>query len=144
MPMRPNHKSRLWWCVLFTIGITTAVLLVLFALRQNVDLYYTPHELMQAHLSADQTVRLGGIVVKGSVHYAAQGFVEFQLSDQRQCLPVRYHGLLPTLFREGQGVVTHGHLDSRQIFIADEVLAKHDANYSPVKLAAHSSQSHVR
>ena len=104
----------------------------LYALGQNINLYYTPSQLLTAHATVDQELRIGGLVKSGSVHFAAQGLqMSFVLTDYKQEITVKYNGVLPTLFREGQGIVVQGKLNPQGILMADQVLVKHDANYRP-------------
>ncbi|QLH43656.1 MAG: cytochrome c maturation protein CcmE [Coxiellaceae bacterium] len=135
--MKPQRRRRLLIIMGMMTGISCAAGFILYALRQNIDLYYTPSQLHIAQLTPQQTLRLGGMVVKGSVHYATEGLtVQFVLSDYQQQVSVQYTGVLPALFREGQGVVVHGKLVNGGIFLADQVLAKHDEKYMPPSLPA--------
>lgn len=130
--MKPQRKKRLLLALFIVIGVGIAAGLALFALRQSINLYYTPTQLLSANLAKNQEIRLGGMVKNGSVHFAATGIaVNFILTDYKKQIKVAYNGILPALFREGQGIVTEGKLNSQGIFIADQVLAKHDANYMP-------------
>lgn len=109
--------------------------LVLYALRQNINLFYTPTELRQGKAPTNALVRLGGMVMKGSVKHDEKSLkVLFTLTDFKKTIVVSYTGILPTLFREGQGIVTQGRLSKDGTFMAVEVLAKHDANYMPPSL----------
>lgn len=121
------------WIMVLLLGLGVAVGLVLYALKQNIDLYYTPTQIRDNQALAETHCRLGGLVKKGSVHYDdTHGSVSFVLTDGKQHVVVDYRGILPDLFREEQGIVASGHWDaSKQHFIADEVLAKHDENYRP-------------
>ena len=136
--MRKARKYRFYLVLLISVGVAVALALVLYALRQNIQLYWTPSQLNQQLQSKNQalytqTFRLGGVVKPGSVHFAKQGIgVHFIIWDFQQALPVFYHGILPTLFKEGRGVIAQGVLDKKGVFVADEVLAKHDENYSPL------------
>lgn len=125
--------------VIFSIvlGISTAAGLSLYALKQNVDLYLTPNQVMQHHFNSRQVFRLGGMVKKGSF-YREPGtmHVKFTLTDFHHEMKVEYTGVLPMLFRVGQGIVVQGHLKNNNIFVADQVLAKHDAKYMPPGLSS--------
>jgi cytochrome c-type biogenesis protein CcmE len=112
-----------------------ASLLVLFALRDTVIFFRTPSEVAEQGIAAGQRFRLGGLVADGSVKRGQGVEVEFAVTDTIKTLPVRYVGILPDLFREGQGVVAEGKLDVDGRFIADTVLAKHDENYMPPEVA---------
>lgn len=126
-------RKRKILLLLFIISILALVTgLVLYALRQNISLFYTPTQIVNGEASAKHTIRLGGMVVKGSIVRASKGLaVQFKLTDFKQTVTVHYQGILPDLFREGQGVVTLGELNADGQFQAQEVLAKHDANYMP-------------
>jgi cytochrome c-type biogenesis protein CcmE len=117
------------WGIL-ALGIVIA--LVSYALRQNISLYYTPTQVLDNQAPQDKLIRAGGMVVKKSIHRSAKGLdVGFQLTDYQASLNVQYHGILPDLFREGQGVVVKGYFRAAGYFEAVEVLAKHDENYMP-------------
>ena len=128
--MRTERKRRLYFILIVLVGVFSAIGFALFALRHNIDLYYTPTQLLQAH--SNQPVRIGGLGVKGSVHHQQKKWrISFVLTDFHHKVVVKYHGVLPSLFREGQGIVARGYLNQQGIFIADQVLAKHDENYHP-------------
>lgn len=130
------HKRRLWSIGLILLGLGLGSSFVLHALNQHIDLYYTPTQLRHATVPALQQIRVGGIVLANSVHYAPQGLnLTFVLTDQQTQMQVAYQGVLPALFREGQGVVVEGHYTQANFLQADQVLAKHDANYKPPGLA---------
>jgi cytochrome c-type biogenesis protein CcmE len=120
--------------VLFGSALTIGV--VLFALQENIDLFYEPQKIVGGEAPIAKRIRAGGMVEKGSLDYESQGLgVSFVLSDLRGSrFEVRYKGLLPGLFREGQGVLVVGQLDASRVFYAKEVLAKHDENYMPPEL----------
>ncbi|MGH8555559.1 MAG: cytochrome c maturation protein CcmE [Gammaproteobacteria bacterium] len=110
----------------------------LTALRSNVLFFYTPTQLLHGEVPPAAAIRLGGLVIKGSVKRTPDSLkINFDLTDQQNTVRVRYEGLLPDLFREGQGIVAQGRLAADQVFNATEVLAKHDENYMPPELAAH-------
>ena len=130
MHKRRRNKLLLIMSSLFFFGF--AIALVLVALRNNISLYLTPTELVHQHPNSQSQLRLGGLVVKHSVHHRLHSlFVTFDLTDYNNRVQVHYTGLLPTLFREGQGIIAEGHLDKYGVFEAASVLAKHDANYHP-------------
>jgi len=133
--MNPARQRKLL-LILFIATILGLVSgLVLYALRQNISLFYTPSQVVAGEVAKKQTIRLGGMVVQGSVQRAKDDlFVEFKLTDYKQTVTVGYRGILPDLFREGQGIVALGQLSDNQHFTAKEVLAKHDANYMPREL----------
>jgi cytochrome c-type biogenesis protein CcmE len=114
--------------------LSGAVVLVLTALQENISYFYSPSDLSTA--PPGRPVRLGGLVEEGSVERLADGVtVAFRVTDLSESVPVTYKGLLPDLFREGQGVVTEGTLAANGTFVAREVLAKHDETYMPPEVA---------
>jgi cytochrome c-type biogenesis protein CcmE len=134
--MNRKQKTRLMTIISLFIILGTAVGLVLYALKQNINLFYTPTQLLQAKINFNQTLRIGGYVKKHSVHYDSSGeSVKFTITDRTHDLNVNYHGVLPNLFREGQAVVVTGKLNTPTTFVASEVLAKHDEKYMPPVLA---------
>jgi cytochrome c-type biogenesis protein CcmE len=112
-----------------------AVGLVMFALRDSIVFFYTPSDVIEKKLTAGPRIRLGGLVEKGSLKKGDEGRIDFAVTDTKAVLNVTYRGVLPDLFREGQGVVTEGRLDAAGLFIADSVLAKHDETYMPAEVA---------
>jgi cytochrome c-type biogenesis protein CcmE len=122
------------------IGTCVAVLalavgLVLFAMRDSIVFFYSPSEVAQMAIAPGQRFRLGGLVESGSVVRGEGTSVRFVITDRAKTLPVTYTGVLPDLFREGQGVVAEGVLEPDGVFHADNVLAKHDENYMPPEVA---------
>lgn len=118
------------------MGAGAAVGLTLYALQQNINLFYSPSQIAAGEAPPGRSIRVGGLVVPGSVQRAPQGLiVEFALTDNREQLQVRYEGILPDLFREGQGIVARGVLTPDGSVRAEEVLAKHDENYMPPEVA---------
>ena len=115
--------------------LALAVGLVLMALRDSIVFFYTPSEVAEKHLDSGQRFRLGGLVENGSLKRGEGTTVSFVVTDKRATLPVTYTGVLPDLFREGQGVVAEGALTSEGVFHADSVLAKHDEKYMPPEVA---------
>jgi cytochrome c-type biogenesis protein CcmE len=133
--MKPRHK-RLAVIVVSVVGLTVASLLVLNAFRQNLVFFYSPTEVFDGKAPLDRPIRIGGMVEKGSVRKSSDGLkVDFVVTDMNKQLPVHYEGALPDLFREGQGVVAQGRLGDGRLFLAKEVLAKHDENYMPPEAA---------
>jgi cytochrome c-type biogenesis protein CcmE len=129
--MNTTRRRRLYTILLALLGLGLVIGLVMYALRDNISLYYTPSQLYSHHFSLRQKLRLGGMVVNGSVKHQPNSLkVSFVLTDFHQQVPVRYQGILPALFREGQGIVAEGYLRGRT-FIAEQVLAKHDESYHP-------------
>jgi len=130
---RKQRRAVLIGTCLAVLGL--AVGLVLVALRDSIVFFYTPSEVAEKHLETGQRFRLGGLVEDGSVKRGEGTTVSFVITDKRSTLPVTLTGVLPDLFREGQGVVAEGVLNSDGVFRADSVLAKHDENYMPPEVA---------
>ncbi len=129
--MTPRQR-RMWLVLLAMLGIGLAVALVLYALRQNINLYYTPAQVAGGEAPLQRVLRMGGMVKQGSVrHSKTTVAVSFTLTDGLHEVAVSYQGVLPDLFREGQGVVVQGRLVSSHALLATEVLAKHDEKYMP-------------
>jgi len=116
--------------------LALAGLLAAIALRETIVFFHTPSDVIEKHLAAGQRFRLGGLVAQGSVKRGEGAKVDFAVTDTLQSVKVTYRGVLPDLFREGQGVVAEGKLDPNGVFTADTVLAKHDENYMPPEVAA--------
>lgn len=132
--MNPTRKRRMWIVGLSLLAATTAAVMVTLALQEYRSYLVTPSQVLDGDAPVDARFRLGGIVKEGSVQRAAGSLdVRFLITDRLQDLPVRYHGILPDLFREGQSVITEGRMDGDQ-FVADDVMAKHDETYRPVEL----------
>ncbi len=131
-----TRKQRRVVLIGTSLGVLAlAVGLVLFALRDSIVFFYTPTEVTQKHLNTGQRFRLGGLVEDGSVKRGEGTSVSFAITDKRSTLPVTFTGVLPDLFREGQGVVAEGTLGPDGVFRADSVLAKHDEKYMPPEVA---------
>ena len=132
--MKRKHR-RLNFVALALIALGAAVALVMAAFEENIVFFFSPTEISQKEVGPDQRLRLGGLVEEGSVTKAADGVtIEFNITDTVKTIPVSFKGILPDLFREGQGVVTEGRL-VKGVFVADSVLAKHDENYMPPEVA---------
>jgi len=131
-------RKRKLMMVLFIIAILSLVIgLVLYALRQNISLFYTPTQIAAGEAPLQHSIRAGGMVEKGSIVRAQQGLeVHFNITDFGKTIQVTYTGILPDLFREGQGIVAEGVVIDKQHFRATQVLAKHDANYMPPEVKA--------
>lgn len=148
--MNPRRKSRLTIVIFVLLGISVASALVLYALRQNIDLFYTPSEVIYGKNNdpdtkpeVGQRIRIGGMVVEGTVERDSKSLkVKFDLNDIGPSVTVEYEGLLPDLFREGQGIVAQGVLKAPTVLDASEVLAKHDENYVPPELDAQMQKVH--
>ena len=134
--MNPTRRRRLWMVSLVLAGAAIATTLTLAALNQNLQHFYSPSDVRAGMAPKQQTFRLGGLVEEGSLKRATDSLkVEFTVTDRFQTMPVRYEGILPDLFKEGQSVVTTGTLQADGSFAAREVLAKHDENYMPKEVA---------
>jgi len=148
--MNPRRKSRLSVVLFVLLGVAVASALVLYALRQNIDLFYTPSEVIygkndDADLKPEvgQRIRVGGMVVEGTVVRDPKSLkVRFDLNDIGPSISVEYEGILPDLFREGQGIVAQGILKEPTLLEATEVLAKHDENYVPPELGEKMQKMH--
>ncbi len=129
--MRTKRKRRLIAIGLLVVGISTAVGLMLLALKQNINLFFSPSQIVAGQAPVQTNFRIGGMVVNGSVKRNQTDLqVTFALTDTAETVTVSYAGILPDLFREGQGIVASGKMQ-QGIFIADQVLAKHDETYMP-------------
>jgi cytochrome c-type biogenesis protein CcmE len=133
--MRLRKQQRLALVLLALLLIGGATGLVLAALQDKVAFFVSPSDVAAQRLDAGKRFRLGGLVVEGSIRREADGAVRFALTDTAHEIQVVYHGLLPDLFRDGQGVVAQGTLRADGTFEAAEVLAKHDESYMPKEVA---------
>jgi cytochrome c-type biogenesis protein CcmE len=130
----PRHK-RLLMVLGIVAGVGLAAALALTAFKDNVMLFYSPTELAAKSPGAAERFRLGGMVEKGSLRKTEGTLdVQFYVTDYKHTVEVKYSGILPDLFREGQGVVAHGRMQGN-VFVADEILAKHDEKYMPPEVA---------
>ena len=131
-----TRKQRRATFIGLGVGILgLAVFLVLFALRDTIVFFHTPKEVVEKQIPAGKRIRLGGLVAEGTLKRGEGLTVGFAITDTVKTIPVSYTGILPDLFREGQGVVAEGKLDPAGRFHADTVLAKHDENYMPPEVA---------
>lgn len=141
--MHPQRKQKLLIIFFMLGGISLAVGLMLVALQENINLFYTPQQIADGEAPKHKTLRAGGMVVEGSVKRAEDDLtVEFKVEDGKAEVTIQYTGILPDLFREGQGIVALGQLNDDNIFIASEVLAKHDENYMPPEVADALEKAH--
>ena len=130
--MNPVRKKRLYIILGLLAGLAVAVGLALSALQQNINLFYTPTQIAAGEVPEGARIRAGGMVKEGSVSRSADSLdVDFVVTDYAADVTIRYSGILPDLFREGQGIVALGRLNADNVLIADEVLAKHDETYMP-------------
>lgn len=134
--MKPARKQRLILIALMLVGLGLAATFALQAFNENLMYFFSTSDVVAGKAPNHALFRLGGMVVKGSVERPGDGLlVRFKLSDFEKEVTVEYSGILPDLFREGQGIVAKGRLDERGVFVAEEVLAKHDENYMPPEVA---------
>jgi len=130
--MTPQRKKRLALIAALLLGVSLAVGFALTALQQNINLFYTPTQIADGEAPQGTRIRAGGMVEKGSVQRSADSLdVRFVVTDFHRSVPITYRGILPDLFREGQGIVALGRLGADGVVVADEVLAKHDEKYMP-------------
>lgn len=134
--MTPARYRRLLAVLFVLAGVGVAAALGLTAFRKNILYYYTPTQVASGAAEKGRPFRMGGLVAMGSVQRVPNSMtVRFTLTDMQKSVPITYTGILPDLFREGQGIVVHGTLDDDGSFTADEVLAKHDQKYMPPEVA---------
>jgi len=131
--MKRKHK-RLTFVAIALLLLATAAALVLTAFEDSIVFFYSPTDLAEKQPGPALRLRLGGLVEEGSVEKPGGAVTQFRVTDTANVVAVSYRGILPDLFREGQGVVAEGHLKGG-VFVADEVLAKHDENYMPPEVA---------
>jgi len=134
--MNPIRKQRLYALIAILIGSLLATWLVVSALSENMNLFYSPTEIKEANINQDTLIRAGGMVKKGSIYKSKDSLnVSFTVTDYQNELIINYEGILPDLFAENAGVVVRGNLTPEGTFRAIEVLAKHDENYMPPEVS---------
>ena len=134
--MNPIRKQRIYALIAIIVGSILAVYLVVSALSKNLNLFYSPTDLLNNDLSPDTLIRAGGMVREGSIKRSDTSLsIEFVVTDFKNDLKIKYSGILPDLFSEEAGVVVQGYLEREGTFRAIEVLAKHDENYMPPEVA---------
>jgi len=144
--MQTQRKKRLLIVAMIMVGVSISAVLTLLSLTENINLFYSPSQVHAGEVPADASIRIGGMVVKGSVNRNPDSLeVNFDLTDTAKVVTVVYTGILPDLFREGQGIVAAGKMKNGR-FHADQVLAKHDETYMAPEIsesikAAHGRQS---
>lgn len=135
--MVPARKRKLWMILFVMSVLSLAAALVLYALRQNISLFYTPTQVASGEAPLQHSIRVGGMVEKNSIIRSNEGLeVQFKITDYQKTITIIYKGILPDLFREEQGIVAEGEAIDAQHFRATQVLAKHDANYMPPEVKA--------
>lgn len=134
--MNPVRKKRLFIVLAILAGVGIAVALALSALQQNINLFYTPTQIANGEAPEGTRIRAGGLVETGSVQRSSDSLsVFFRVTDGVETVTINYQGILPDLFREGQGIVALGRVNADGVLVADEVLAKHDENYMPPEVS---------
>ena len=134
--MTPKRRKRLLLILLMISGVAVAAGIALKAFNENLMFFYSPSNVVAGEAPLNHLIRVGGLVTMGSVQRQSDGLtVKFDVTDNAETITVQYTGILPDLFREGQGIVAHGRLNDDRLFVADEVLAKHDENYMPPEVA---------
>ena len=134
--MTPRRRQRMIFVAVIIAGVGVATVLVLSAIGQNMLYFFSPSQIHAGEVPEGRSIRVGGLVVDDSVKRQSNGVtVRFDLTDNAQTITVVYTGILPDLFREGQGIVAIGQIDGQGLLQADEVLAKHDENYMPPDIA---------
>ncbi|MDX1451926.1 MAG: cytochrome c maturation protein CcmE [Oleiphilaceae bacterium] len=134
--MNPKRKQRLILIGFLLGGFSLVIGLTLYALSENINLFYSPTQIAAGEAPEGARIRAGGMVLEGSVSRDEKSLaVNFVLTDYQATVPVSFQGILPDLFREGQGIVALGRMNKEGVLVADEVLAKHDENYMPPEVA---------
>ena len=149
--MNIRRKNRLWLVCSILVGVGLTLALILYALRSSIDLFYTPGEILYGKRETQQVpevgqrLRVGGMVMPGTVVRDPDSLkVTFTVYDAEGEIDVSYEGILPDLFKEGQGVVVQGELEKNNHVLAKEVLAKHDENYTPPEIEQAMQENHRR
>ncbi len=142
--MKAHRRNRLLLVLFLVAAVGGATTFALMALNENINLFYTPEQIANGEAPVDRTIRAGGMVSEGSVIRDEQSLkVSFVVSDMKDsAVTIEYEGILPDLFREGQGIIARGQLNDDGVFVAEEVLAKHDENYMPPEVAEALKEVH--
>ena len=127
--MNQIRKKRLYNILLVSLFSVSGISLILYSLNSNLDYFFTPTELKEQNISSDKRIKIGGMVLEGSV-FRNDSNISFTVTDYESFVKVEFKGIVPDLFQEGSGVVALGYLND-EVFYAEEVLAKHDENYMP-------------
>ena len=133
--MKQKYK-RLNILLIFMFAIASTIFFVLKALEEKIVFFYSPTDILNKEISLSELIRVGGLVVDNSIVFDSSGLeVLFSITDKKNILRISYKGILPDLFREGQGIVAEGSIDKgKKVFLAKKVLAKHDENYMPPEI----------
>ncbi len=135
--MTPRRRKRLTAVSILVLGVGAAAAIAITALQDNMLYFIAPSDIQTSELPPERNFRLGGLVEAGSIQRDSESLdVTFLVTDGAHSVPVKYAGILPDLFREGQGVIAQGHLDEAGLFHAREVLARHDETYMPPEVAS--------
>lgn len=129
--MNPKRKQRLIIVLGIVAGVSVAATFMGIALQENINLYFSPTDVAAGKAPLNKRIRVGGLVVAGSLQRGEQLDVSFDVTDSVESITIQYDGILPDLFREGQGIIANGKLTESGVVVADEVLAKHDEEYMP-------------
>jgi len=141
--MTPKRRKRIILILLMIAGIAIAAGFALKAFNENLMFFYTPSDVAADEAPLNHPIRVGGLVTAGSVQRQEDGLtVHFDVTDNAETITIQYTGILPDLFREGQGIVALGELGKDRRFVASEVLAKHDENYMPPEVADALKKTH--
>lgn len=141
--MHPIRRQRLFLVIFIVVFAAIAVGLISYALRENINLFYAPSQIVAGEAPSEVRIRAGGMVVAGSVERASDSlFVRFLITDGPANIEVNFTGILPDLFTESEAAVVMGELDNNGIFQASEVLAKHDENYTPPEVQDAMDKAH--
>ena len=141
--MNPIRKKRLYLIGMMVAGVGVAAWLALNAFDENLMFFFSPSEVVEGKAPTGHPFRIGGLVASESVKRKSDGLTTaFDVTDNAETVTVEYTGILPDLFREGQGIVAMGQLNEGGVFVASEVLAKHDENYMPPEVAESLKTAH--
>ncbi|WPL16221.1 Heme chaperone CcmE [Thiorhodovibrio winogradskyi] len=138
------RQKRILFVAVAVVGVSLAAGLAISALRSNISYFFSPTQVMANEHPTDAVFRVGGLVVENSLRRQPDGLtLKFDVTDNAAVVPVSYTGILPDLFSEGQGVVARGRMGPGGVFMAEEVLAKHDESYMPPEVANTLQAAHV-
>ena len=144
MIAKPKHQ-RLVLVIIAAVAVVAAVLLAMWGLRDRAAYFYTPSDIASGKAATGEPIRLGGMVEQGSLERLGDGVtVRFRVDDGTAQVPVQFRGILPDLFREGSGAVAEGRLAQNGVFVADNILAKHDERYMPPELGNQAAERQTR